>query len=131
VAATEALSRRYGDKITFITIYAIEAHPTGSVSPYSDKEWTSSCSNDRLGNPITQPPTYRERIIQANKMVAELNITVPVLIDEFDNPLWCTYGPAPNIAYFIDRDGTVLVKQPWYDPPAMEDAIKKYLTDKQ
>lgn len=63
-------------------------------------------------------------------MVNELKITVPVLIDGVDNALWCTYGPAPNIAYLIDRDGAVVEKQGWYNPPMMEDAIKKILISK-
>jgi len=62
-------------------------------------------------------------------MTAELNITIPVLIDDTDNAVWCTYGPAPNIAYFFDRDGTILLKQPWYDLTTMENALKKYLAD--
>jgi hypothetical protein len=60
-------------------------------------------------------------------MVRELGITIPVLIDEMDNPLWCTYGPAPNIAYLIDSDGKIIGKQGWYDPQLMKVAIEEYL----
>lgn len=128
MAATEKLNRTYGDRFHFITIYTIEAHPTGAVSPYSDKEWTSTCSTDRAGNPIGQPPAYAERVAQAGKMVRELGITVPVLIDGADNAVWCTYGPAPNIAYLINPDGVVLLRQSWYDPAGMERALKQYMT---
>jgi acetyl esterase/lipase len=44
-----------------------------------------------------------------------------------DNAVWCTYGPAPNIAYFIDKDGTILLRQTWYEPSAMGGFIKEYL----
>ena len=71
--------------------------------------------------------TYEERVAQAIQMVQELEITVPVLIDEMDNPLWCTYGPAPNIAYLIGTDGRIVEKQGWYQPEQMEAAIEKYL----
>lgn len=54
-------------------------------------------------------------------------ITVPVLVDEMDNPLWCTYGPAPNIAYLIGTDGKIVTKQDWYNPEEMESAILAYL----
>jgi len=64
-------------------------------------------------------------------MIQEIGITVPVLIDEIDNPVWCTYGPAPNIAYLIDRDGIIVEKQGWYQPDLMEIVIDKYLNSKQ
>jgi hypothetical protein len=44
-----------------------------------------------------------------------------------DNPLWCTYGPAPNIAYLIGTNGIIAEKQGWYQPQLMEAAIGKYL----
>ncbi len=64
-------------------------------------------------------------------MIQELGITVPVLIDEMDNPLWCTYGPAPNIAYLIGTDGIVIEQQQWYQVQAMESAMNQYLEDPQ
>jgi len=117
----------YKDSIHFITVYVIEPHPSGSTSPYSDEEWAGSASTDCEGNPITQPQTYRERVSQASQMIYELNITVPVLIDEIDNPLWCTYGPAPNIAYLIGTDGIIIEKQNWYQPEEMRLAIEHYV----
>jgi acetyl esterase/lipase len=99
----------------------------GSSSPYPNEERPSAYSRDKAGSPIRQPTTYEARLQLARQTVAESGIKVPVLVDEMDNPVWCTYGPAPNIAYFIDRGGTVLVKQSWYQPSAMEDFIKKYL----
>ena len=62
-------------------------------------------------------------------MVRELGITMPVLIDDMDNPVWSTYGPAPNIAYLIDTDGTIAEKQGWYQPELMDAIIKTYLAD--
>jgi len=55
---------------------------------------------------------------------------VPVLVDEIDNPLWCTYGPAPNIAYLIGTNGTVVIRQDWFDPAGMESAILAYLNNR-
>jgi len=49
------------------------------------------------------------------------------LVDEIDNPLWCTYGPAPDIAYLIGTDGTIVKKQIWADSQLMEEAIINYL----
>ena len=117
---------KYGNEVQFIIIYTIEAHPVGSACPYTGKEWTSSASADKQGNSLSQPTTYDERVAQATQMVQELGITTPVLIDEIDNPVWCTYGPAPNTAYLIGTDGKILEKQHWYQPQQMEAAIIKY-----
>ncbi len=78
-------------------------------------------------NPLAQPATYEERVKLASRTIAEERITVPVLVDEMDNPVWCTYGPAPDIAYLIGTDGTVVEKQAWYQPQEMEAAILEYL----
>jgi len=121
----------YGDRIHFIIIYIIEAHPIGSPSPYSGREWPSSASTDTEDNPRTQPMTYQERVYVASEMIQEIGITVPVLIDEIDNRVWCTYGPAPDIAYLIDRDGIIVEKQGWYQPDLMETVIDKYLNSEQ
>jgi hypothetical protein len=125
LAATDKLYSKYKDFAQFLIIYTIDAHPTGSISPYSSKEWTAAFSNDKAGLPVYQPQSYEKRVALAEKMIEESGIRVPVLVDEFDNPVWFTYGPAPNIAYLIDRDGTVILRQPWYDAVKMEEAILK------
>lgn len=111
----------------FVVIYITEPHPTGSPSPYTGREWTTEASVDTEGCLLTQPTTYEERVSQAAQMAGQLGITVPILIDEMDNPLWCTYGPAPNIAYLIGTDGRIAAKQGWYEPELMKTAIEKYL----
>ena len=50
-----------------------------------------------------------------------------VLVDEIDNPVWCTYGPAPNAGYLIGSGGKIITKQGWFDPVKMADAIESYL----
>ena len=115
--------RKYGNQVYFLVIYTVEAHPLGSASPYSDKEWPLEASVDTEGCDLYQPASYEVRVAQASQMADELKITVPVLIDEMDNPVWCTYGPAPNSAYLINTDGKVLEKQGWYQPRLMEAAI--------
>jgi len=112
------LNGKYGEEVNFINIYTIDAHPAGSTSPYSDGEWTGRFSTDKEGNPVGQPLTYQERVEQASKTVIEA---------EIDNPVWCTYGPAPNIAYFIGTDGKIIAKQGWYDPELMEREILSFI----
>ncbi len=117
----------YNDEVQFIVIYVVEAHPVGSACPYTGEVWTTSASTDKEGKPLTQPTTYQERVVQSTQMVQELGLTMPVLVDEMDNPVWCTYGPAPDIAYLIDTDGKILVNQGWYEPELMKAAIEEYL----
>jgi len=111
-----------------IIVYTLEAHPMDSVSPYSNEEWPLKYSTDKEGNPVTQPSTYKERIDMAKKTIEDEGLNIPVLVDEMDNPIWCTYGQAPNIAYLIQTDGRIIVKQDWYDPEKMEEFIRAHVT---
>ncbi len=104
----------------FIIIYTREAHAV-------DTGRTVSYSLDEEGNPIYEPQTYEERLELAIMTINAEGVTVPVLVDKMDNPLWCTYGPAPNIAYLIGTDGKIATKQGWYNPEEMETAILAYL----
>jgi len=106
--------------VHFVIIYTKEAHAV-------DTGRTGSYSRDEEGNPVYDPQTYEERLELAIKTIAAEGITVPVLVDEMDNPLWCTYGPAPNNAYLIGTDGMIVTKQGWYNPNEMESAILAYL----
>jgi len=119
-AANDTLSDKYGDQVHFIIIHVRESHAVDTGRP-------SLYTYDEEGNPIYESQTYDERLEVARKTVAAEGITVPVLVDEMDNPLWCTYGPAPNIAYLIATDGTIVEKQGWYQPQEMEVAIIEYL----
>jgi len=79
---------------------------------------------------LYQPDHYEWRLAQAKRMKeALLSVEIPVLVDKMDNPVWCNYGPAPNCAYLIDTDGTVIEKQGWYDPDLMEQAINSYFDE--
>jgi len=109
--------------VHFIIVYAREAHAV-------DTGRRAANTYDDAGNPIYEPQTYEERVELARKTVAVEGITVPVLVDEMDNPLWCTYGPAPNNAYLIGTDGRIVVKQGWYQPEEMRSAITAYLGNK-
>jgi hypothetical protein len=84
-------------------------------------------SYDEQGNPIEQPSLYDERVEMAKLFIEDAEIMMPVLVDEIDNPLWCTYGRMPNMAYFIGMDGQILLRQKWNDPDVMESTIIDYL----
>ena len=84
-------------------------------------------SYDAEGNPIEQPTTYEERVAMAAKTIEAEGLLMPVLVDEIDNPLWCSYGRRPNNAYLIGMDGWVVLRQEWNNPTEMEAAIQRYL----
>jgi hypothetical protein len=130
------LKATYGNSVNFITVFVIEPHPVGSPSPYAAAEWvtppssfdpTTYDANTRTGDPLFQARTYKERVAQAKHMIKDLGVTATVLIDEMDNPAWCTYGPLPNCGYLISPNGTILERETWYQPLQMEAAILKYL----
>ena len=125
---TEYLFRTYGDRINFVIVNVIEPHPHGQVCPYTGNFWLGYPANyDVDDQPLYQPDHYEWRIDQARKMKeALITEDIPVLVDRMDNPVWCTFGPAPNIAYLIDIDGTVIEKLVWQNIK-MENAIKAYL----
>lgn len=103
VAATNALYDEYNDKVNFVQIYVIEPHPYGVTSPYGPYAtfpgyWASL---DIEGNPLHQPTSFAERFNQAQHEQKELGVKIPMIVDEMNNPVWCTYGPLPNCAYLI------------------------------
>jgi hypothetical protein len=57
-----------------------------------------------------------------------------MLVDDLEtsghtNPIWCSYGPAPNSAYLIDRTGLLRKVQVWFIPTEMRDAIDALLDE--
>ncbi len=128
--AAEAVYAKYRDNINFLVVYTIEAYPIGSACPYTGEETQVFSSKDLYGFAITQPKNYKERVFQAKEYMRQLGYTMPLVVDDIDNAIWCTYGPASNIAYLIDTDGTILAKQPYYSPQEMDVAIAGYMENK-
>ena len=138
---TEELIGKYGEDVNFVIAYVIEPHPHGQICPYTGNFWLNYPANyDIDGQPLYQPDHYEWRIDQAKKMKSALLDkpelqNIPVIVDRMDNPVWCTYGPAPNNAYFIDIYGTVIEKIGWYNPAnrpdgeegKMDIAIENYI----
>ncbi len=113
--------KTYADAVHFVHIYTVEAHPSGTPSPYSGEVWEEQYS-------VPQPRTYEERVARAKVMEESLGDNQLLLVDSLtpesmNNPVWCTYGPAPNPGFLIDQDGTILVSQQWEDVDEMKTAI--------
>jgi hypothetical protein len=117
----------YADQVHFVHLYVIEPHPRApDLSPYSGSVWQGEYS--------TRPQSlaYDERVAAARDMEQELEGDQLVLVDdltpgELNNPVWCTYGPCPNCAYLIGRDGAVDTTQTWFDADQMKAAIDSLL----
>jgi hypothetical protein len=123
LAAKSYKSSTYDQAVHFIHIYTIEAHPLSpDPSPYSGTVWehTSSAYN--------QPKVYADRVTAATAMQALLTGNQIILVDELtplprNNPVWTSYGPAPNGAYLIGMDAKIKAVQPWVNATTMESEI--------
>jgi hypothetical protein len=121
-------TRRFSDAVHFVHVNVIEPHPSApDPSPYSGEVWEGATSRP-------QPRTYGERVGLAAEMALIIEGGQTVLVDDLTpgprtNPLWCTYGPAPNTGYLIDRNGVLRAVQQWIDVPLMEAAIRQLLAE--
>lgn len=116
----------YADLVHFVHLYVIEPHPERpDPSPYLGVPWDGPYSEKR------QPHTYGERLQNAAFIPSLLEGNQMLLIDELaprrDNPGWCTYGPCPNCAFLIGRDGIVRAAQTWFDGEAMKRSLDTLL----
>lgn len=110
------LQAEFGDDIHIYLVYTVEAHPLIDVSPYFGVE-NVGAENYEDGVLYRQPTTYGERKDIAETMLEEMEINVPVLIDDACNSWWLNYGTAPNCAFLIDPDGYVYDAQNWFNKP--------------
>jgi len=122
------LHSRYADRITFLILYTVEAHPKGSQSPYGTGGKQASKLNSQNGILVTQPQKYEERVKLAAQCRAALSLDIVIAIDDMDNQVWVAYGSAPNAAYLIDKDGRVVARHGSFHPPTFEQSIKHCLS---
>ena len=97
-------------------MYVIDPHPLApDLSPYSGAIWQLGFSKFR------QARTFGERLGDARNVSTEGAFDVKMadgLVAPHGGPnngLWCTWGPAPNAAWLIAPNGTVLLAQSWFN----------------
>jgi hypothetical protein len=122
----EELAREFGERVNFLIIYTLEAHPSGEHSIYFGRENVTP-ANKRDGILWRDPRTAGERLGRAKECVAALGLKTTVVLDTMDNANWKAYGSAPNCAYLVGRDGKVVEAQPWFDARPMREAIVRLL----
>lgn len=120
------LQREYGERVAFVVVYTIEAHPAGSKSPYRDREWLTNI-NRFTGTRVRQPETMEARIAQAAWSTAKLERRDLVVVDAIDDLTWRRYGAAPSAAFVIDTDGIIALRQPWVEPDGIRRVLHRLL----
>lgn len=122
----DSLAKDFGDKVHFLLLYTVEAHPKGDPSPYNGKEWITP-ANQKAGILLAQPTTMEARLKLARECAASLKLKVPMVIDTLDNATWQAYGRAPNCAYLINKEGKIVAAQPWFDGGPLRKELEKLL----
>ncbi len=116
------LWKKYGDRLTFVTVYIAEMHPTDG--------W-ETIDNRAEGILFAQPTSFEQREVPAAACARHLNIEMPVVLDPMDNRIAQAYGALPNRLYLIAADGTIAFQgergPQGYKPEVLEDAIKTIL----
>lgn len=120
------LQQEYADRVRFVVVYTTEAHPVGSVSPYSDEEWLSPV-NWITGVRVPQADDLEQRIAQARVSAQTLELPAEVYVDAMDNRFWDAFGRAPSPGFVLDRQGWVALRQVWVDPQAMRETLDRLL----
>ena len=126
--ALQLLYEKYRDRAVFYVLYTVEAHPKGSPSPYASEEWIPQ-ENIHDGVIFRKPKSYEERVALAFRSQRDLHSSVPILVDGMDDAVWEEYGSAPNAAFLVGYDGTVVFRQDWFDPLGLERAVLKVFQD--
>lgn len=99
--AVDELAVRYRDDATFLAVYVREAHPTDG--------WLMD-SNTQVGVQTAQPQTFDARVAVAQQCHTKLKYSMPLLVDEIDDPVGNAYSGMPARLYVIDAAGQVAFK---------------------
>lgn len=122
----DELCKRYQDRATFLSVYVREAHPTDG--------WRMD-SNAAAGVDLAQPKTYDERVSVAQQCQAKLQYSMPLVVDEMNDPVGNAYSGMPARLYLVDSDGKVAYKSgrgPFgFKPGELEQSLVMMLLDQQ
>ncbi len=122
----DELCQRYQNEATFLAVYVREAHPSDG--------WLME-SNTKVGVKVAQPQNFAERKAVAQQCYAKLKYSMPLLVDEINDPVGHAYSGMPARLYVIDADGKVTYKGgrgPFgFKSGEMEQALVMTLLDRQ
>ncbi|MGI9657916.1 MAG: hypothetical protein ACR2OD_03325 [Gaiellaceae bacterium] len=125
-AAPCGANATYGERLHLVHVLIIEPHPAAEPSPYNGEVWEVESSD------FGQATAYAERVATARLLAKNIESGQLALIDDLDhdgliNPVWCTYGPAPNPAFLISQHGRVVASQQWADIDEMKLSVDRLL----
>lgn len=92
---------KYSEKVSFLTIYIKEAHPSD--------EWQMT-SNENEGVCYVQPQNEKDRVAIANDFVKRFQYKIPVIVDGMENQADQLYAGWPERLYIINEKKTIVYK---------------------
>jgi len=103
-------------------VYIREAHPTDG--------WQTK-ANEEQGVKFKQPKTEKERAEVAQTCRKDLDIGIPMLMDDMKNSADEVYCGWPDRLYIVSKDGKIAYKgavgPQGFNPREMEQALEKTL----
>ena len=84
----------FSSDVQFFFVYGKEAHPIDSERP-------------KAGTTVEQPVTTEERLSVAKDFVADIEMTIPTLLDKIDNKTATDYASIPDRLYLVGKDGRI------------------------
>ncbi len=120
------LVEEYQDRVHFLMVYTVEAHPVGSKSPYSTKQW-DPLINRAVRVRVEQPSTLSEREAVAQRSHEKLNLSRQMVVDTMNDSVWSAYGSAASPAFVLDAGGIVVLRQPWVSPKEIRASLDRLL----
>ncbi|WP_458207662.1 hypothetical protein [Haladaptatus sp. NG-SE-30] len=98
--------------VTFALVYQKEAHPR--QGQFLD---------------VDDPATDDGRRRLAERLVAEEDVPMAVLVDEIPRNVSAKYGGAPNMLYIVDPAGTIAYKSLWTNPIEVNAFLERELME--
>ena len=106
------------EKADFWWIYVKEAHASDGARPNRDVK-------------IRQHQTYEERLKAASGCVAELDLKIPLLIDDMENTVGNAFHGHPDRLFILSPEGTIAYRGErgprGFDVKEMEESLAKLL----
>ena len=122
MGALHELWETYREQVNFLVVYIREAHP--------EEGWVIT-SNREEDIVVNDPTTSAERLEVAASCAINLQINMPVIVDDIDDGIASAYGALPDRLYLVATDGSIAHQGepgPWgFDPAALRQAIAENL----
>ena len=144
----------YSNDVEFVLVYVVDPHPLApDLSPYSGAVWQLGFSKfrqprtfgERLNNAnnvstegvfdvkladgllTSSGDGLRSSSSNGEEVDVAADGSAPLHRARRSNALWCSWGPAPNAAWLIRPNGTVLLAQTWFDATEVNATLRKLL----